>query len=263
MQKQLAIKITIITLISLCLLIPLAMISGKIEERKNYLRHAEQSVAHSWTGSQQIMTPVLVVPYEIISTHTRANREIESASRHQHFIPLDSVSVSTDINTSLRYKGIYSIPVYETTLSLTGKIAGNKISEQKKTLQQQQGFSRFFTPSIAVYISDARGVSGQPTLSWLGEDMDVLPGTDMLHLSSGLRSEIALPKENNKFLDINIAFQLRGMRSLEFIPAAKNTEFSMQSNWPHPEFIGAFLPASSTINADGFIASWDILTGRN
>jgi inner membrane protein len=33
----------------------------------------------------------------------------------------------------------------------------------------------------------------------------------------------------------------------------------MHSNWPHPSFYGAFLPAERTITADGFDARWQVL----
>ncbi|SMF23415.1 inner membrane protein [Alteromonadaceae bacterium Bs31] len=260
MQKQFAIKIGIIGFITLCLLIPLTMIGGKIYERKNYLYEAEQNVAQSWTGSQQLMTPIIVQAYEVItlSTHRNNDTPTETATRHLHYIPLDTLTVSADIITSLRYKGIYSIPVYQATLAISGKIANKKIQQHRKAIEEQPGFSRFFKPSIAVYISDARGVAGKPTLSWMGETQEVLPGSGLLSLTSGLRSEITLPRPSDEFLDINVAFQLRGMTSLEFIPAAKNSQFTAQSNWPHPEFIGAFLPGSRSINSEGFISSWQV-----
>ena len=65
MQKILSIKIIVIALIALLLLIPLSMISGKIAERSYYLDHARDSVAASWTSSQQVMGPVIVIPYVV------------------------------------------------------------------------------------------------------------------------------------------------------------------------------------------------------
>ena len=63
MQKILFIKIIVIVSIALVLLIPLAMISGKIAERNYYLDLAKGSIADSWTRSQLIVGPVIVIPY--------------------------------------------------------------------------------------------------------------------------------------------------------------------------------------------------------
>ena len=65
MQKILFIKIVVIVSIALVLLIPLSMISGKITERNYYLDLAKGSIADSWTRSQLVVGPVIVIPYVV------------------------------------------------------------------------------------------------------------------------------------------------------------------------------------------------------
>ena len=65
MQKILAIKLIVIGVIGLMLMVPINMISNKIWERNNYLLEAKEAVAASWTGSQIIMGPLIVIPYEV------------------------------------------------------------------------------------------------------------------------------------------------------------------------------------------------------
>ena len=65
MQRILATKMAIITLIALFLLLPLTLISEKIVERNAYLQMARNSVSERWTGSQTLVGPLLVVPYEM------------------------------------------------------------------------------------------------------------------------------------------------------------------------------------------------------
>jgi len=50
-----------------------------------------------------------------------------------------------------------------------------------------------------------------------------------------------------------------GSRDLSLLPLGSTTTLAMHSNWPHPSFHGAFLPAERTITADGFDARWQVL----
>jgi inner membrane protein len=36
------------------------------------------------------------------------------------------------------------------------------------------------------------------------------------------------------------------------------TSIAMSSPWPHPDFVGGFLPAERTVRPDGFAARWDL-----
>ena len=259
MQRELALKTGLICLIALLLLIPLNIISGKISERKSYLQQAETSIAKSWTSAQQLMTPFLVQPYEIKrAIHSGDTTTDVIVVEENLFIPLDEVNVSVDINTSLRHKGIYSVPVYDATVAINGKLTPGTLNKRREEAENQHGFFRFLKPHITIYVSDARGITGKPTLSWKGDNLQVSPGSGIQGPASGLQAAIEIPNEIYKPLELNLAFQLRGMSSLQIIPASTNTEITMQSNWPHPEFIGAFLPLEHGISKNGFSAQWRI-----
>lgn len=40
------------------------------------------------------------------------------------------------------------------------------------------------------------------------------------------------------------------------VPTGRNSEMTLTSNWPHPSFLGDFLPAKREISASGFQAQW-------
>ncbi len=46
------------------------------------------------------------------------------------------------------------------------------------------------------------------------------------------------------------------MNELEVVPLGRESKLQLAGNWPHPNFIGDFLPASRSLNASGFNASW-------
>jgi inner membrane protein len=49
---------------------------------------------------------------------------------------------------------------------------------------------------------------------------------------------------------------LQGMERLEFVPAGKETIVKVRSAWPHPSFVGRFLPERRTVTDTGFDATW-------
>jgi Inner membrane protein involved in colicin E2 resistance len=256
MQKQLAIKIALIFLIALILLIPLNMISGKIAERQQFKHEAEHSIAKSWTSAQQIMTPLLVVPYEteraVVRNHQPAEIIVET---QQLLVPLDTIDIVTDVNTSLRQKGIYRVPVYDATIAMNGMISQSTMDSLLTPIRASNGFQKLLPAYIALHVADGRGITGAPTITWQGESVKFKSGSGISDLTAGLHAPVKISQEQ---LDLNIAFQLRGMSSLQFIPAAANTRITLHSNWPHPEFIGAFLPSEHNITENGFSAKWQV-----
>jgi inner membrane protein len=53
--------------------------------------------------------------------------------------------------------------------------------------------------------------------------------------------------------------KVAGSRDLSMLPLGSTTSLQLHSNWPHPSFHGAFLPAEHTITAAGFDARWQVL----
>ncbi|KOO10876.1 hypothetical protein AKJ18_32005, partial [Vibrio xuii] len=51
-------------------------------------------------------------------------------------------------------------------------------------------------------------------------------------------------------------FLLQGMGQLQVTPIGKTTGVALSSEWPHPSFIGDYLPVSSEISESGFQAQW-------
>jgi inner membrane protein len=131
MQKKLSLKIIVIFIIGALLLIPLFMISDKIAERQRFLDSAKYSVSQNWIGPQRIATPILVIPYVSYSTDQRVNKQpvnadassnIETqASTKVALILAHQLSIDANLATSIRYKGIYQVPIYNANVNITGE----------------------------------------------------------------------------------------------------------------------------------------------
>jgi len=265
MQRALTIKILAIALLALVMLIPLKMIQSKISERDLYRIAATNSIAQSWTGSQTLMTPVLVIPYTYVEkkkSNTSAGwQTTENLVSRYRFIPTEQIRVSGSVVTNTLMRGIYKIPVYESELTLNGRFSKDTLGKALKQINELERRETELKPFLALHISDARGISKIPTLNWNSYAIDFEPGSDMPKIPEGIHANIPAfdPSSNpEKDMEFSLTLSLRGMENLSFIPAGDLVDISLQSEWPHPEFVGAFLPETRKVNNKGFTANWQV-----
>lgn len=62
--------------------------------------------------------------------------------------------------------------------------------------------------------------------------------------------------EDNKPLEIAFSLDLNGTGAFSLAPLGRNSELLLTSNWPHPGFLGSFLPTKREVNAAGYRAHW-------
>ncbi len=261
MNRNLLLKIGVISALVILMLIPLEMIEGVVRERSAYRSQAKQSIAHSWTGAQQVLGPVMVVPYT--EEHSRkvwdekAKEYRQETYRTEHRITLlpEALAIDAGVNTEERSRGIYAIPVYGASLTITGRF--NKqpllaVAAAMRNIEWQR-------PWLSLLVSDIRGVASQPQLNWRGETLEFLSGNRLTDQASGMHVMLQ-PLEAVKAADYDFDFtlNLHGMERLEFSPVGKTTQVTLASDWPHPSFIGRYLPAERDISKTGFNANWQV-----
>ncbi|MEH6608565.1 MAG: cell envelope integrity protein CreD [Halioglobus sp.] len=259
MQTQLAIKVGVIFGIALLILIPISMVKSKVYERQLYLEQAKAAVTRSWTGPQLVMTPVIVIPYTQHAVPMKSGFYTDakglSEKRNKFLMPARSEIEGVVENRNL-HKGIYDIPVYVSRLNLSASFNGERLKNELSRLKETSGVDEVQTPYILLHISDVRGIDSEPLLSVNGEQLTLESGSRLLNLPGGLHSELRSFHTVDKPLELSISLVLRGLESLAFVPLGDYAALSIQSNWPHPEFVGASLPRERSISAEGFNAQW-------
>lgn len=261
MNRNLLYKIGAITALVIVLLIPLGMIEGVIQERSTYRSQAKQSIALSWTGTQKLLGPVMVVPYseqrnrKVWDEKLKEYRSETYRVEQQLYLLPEELAISADVNTEERSRGIYAIPVYDARLELKGRFSNEallEIAATKKAVKWKR-------PWLSVLVSDIRGIVSQPQLNWQGLSLEFLSGNRLTDQASGMHVELPL-LESGKVADIAFDFtlNLHGMERLEFSPVGKSTVVMLASDWPHPSFIGRYLPAEREIGTERFTARWQV-----
>lgn len=277
MQKSLSIKLALIMLISLLLMLPLQLISNKITERSHFLAQAKQQVSRSWTGSQNIMGAMLVIPYEVAAQSPQSGPSISQIAQQsdmlvrQKFILMQNLAISGTIHSEIRRKGIYKIPVYNASLNIEGSLAPQQIQQAIMEIKQQNPGKELNIGQayLTTSVSDPRGINSIPILQWQGQAVPFQPGSKLSGNKNGLHADLPGLLESvvitpgsdqraNKAIRFQFALALRGMETLSFITLGREVQVNVDSNWPDPQFIGDFLPQSSEISASGYQANWVI-----
>jgi inner membrane protein len=269
MNKTLLIKIGVISVIGIILLLVLESVSGTIWERQNFQGVAKNSVARSWTGSQKVFGPMLVVPYsikwDIEEWSENGKRKIvRHKSRHglKYLLP-NASQVEANIVTDIRYQGIYQFPVYSTDLNIKGNFSAENIAEKIKVSLPNSGAKLTYAqPYLALAVSDARGINSVPVLNWSKKDFVFKAGSRLSFMDKGIHAP--LPRDLLKTvkgqgeIPFSLSLSLRGMDEIKFYPTASNYKLSLASPWPHPKFQGDFLPLSRKVTDQGFDAQWEV-----
>ncbi len=251
-------KILFLILSCVVAIIALTLIENLIYDRMSYQDEARKSVANSWSGEQQLLGPLLVIPYKYTETKKRTDEksgnvleELVTRSSKLYLVP-EQLNIQSELTTQSRYRGIFSFPVYSTQFDLEGSFNTTAI----KQLRQRSDVIWTGSPYLAVSVSDMRGIISQPEIQWNNEPLSFLSGSRLSFNNQGVH---ALIKENSgSSAHFTVKIGLRGMDNLWFSPTGKNTQIAIAANWPHPNFIGKFLPDERHIEQSGFSAIWHV-----
>lgn len=259
MNRSLAIKLGAIGLLILLLLIPLLMIGGVISDRQQLRDGVLDDIARSSSDSQQLSGPLLVVPYrktvriwKLNATTNERYQEASEESGRLYFLP-ERFELNGNVSTELRARGIYEARLFHAD----NRISGHFTLPERLGIKQDFVDYRFEQPYLAVGISDIRGIENALQLELGSQRLDFVPGSQVGWLGEGVH--VTLPAlDGSKVTELPFAFDLRlqGTGQLQVTPVGKTSQVKLAANWPHPSFIGNYLPAQREITAEGFNAQW-------
>ncbi len=262
MKRPLLFKFLAIGLLMLLLLIPIGMIGNSIDERRVYSEQVVRDIASSSSYSQTLVGPVLVVPYTKIertwTVNEKSERVVEErrVSGKLQFLP-DLFRVNGDITTELRKLGIYAARLYHADTNVDGHFMVPADYGIKNNIADYT----FLKPYVAVGISDIRGIKNSLTLQLNSKPYEFEPGSELKILGDGVHAAFPLDvlqvsSGQNQKLGFAFKLLLDGTEQLHFSPIGKETHVELHSDWPHPRFIGNFLPVERSVTETGFTARW-------
>ena len=263
MNRPLLFKIGAILVLALALIVPLHSVGDLVAERRGLHEQVLADLARSSVGPQRVDGIALVLPctdsWEESETLDNGRVRTHRKTRRcdVHVLP-ERLGVTGELDTELRRRGIYAGLVYRGRLRMEGTF-------QIPVVAAAAGVRRTWgSPQLVIGIADVRGIVNVPVLEWDGAKTPFAAGVGSAPWAQGIHADVAVDPARGGQASFALDLGLAGMDRLELVPSAGEVTVSLSSGWPHPSFIGRFLPESRTVTDIGFEASWhnsDLGTG--
>ncbi len=255
--------------LSLLLLIPAYFIWQLVAEREERAENVAREIAQTWGGSQRLMGPFIIVPYEFEETRLVAGEETTVTVRQEAVFLPDDLSVTADASTEVRSRGIFDVTVYTSEIELEGTFA----SPSRRTVTSEPARFLWTQARLSLSISSPNAIRNAVTLDTdddsrpfepgLGRDYHDAAKSDSNHPHTTISAPLAGIHVPDLFegppqgFSFTIRLSLNGSDSLFIAPSARDITALINSDWQHPSFTGAALPETSSIDTvEGFSATW-------
>jgi inner membrane protein len=252
-SNSVGIKAVLIGTIVLLLLIPLTLLRGVITERSSLRELAYAKVAEGWGGNIVSGGPVLIIPTE----RTVLEGGITKIVRDDIYLlpSLLDVDVELKLDSEPRYVGIYAVPVYLATLDISGQF---DFAALQPLLGRSNTTYLWNQSRLRLPLSQVRSLREVRQARFADQDITLGPAGPGLY--RGIEAAIDLTGVMSRAAHaFHFQTVLAGSRDLSVLPVGSKTTVTLQSDWPHPSFQGAFLPVERNISAAGFQARWQVL----
>ena len=241
MNRTLTLKLLALSMLALVLIVALARIGWKVDERRATRDTAVAGIAAQYAEAQQFTGPVLWL-------ECRETREKETRNCSRTVRP-ESLTGTGELAVSERYRGIYKARVYLASLRSEAAFAPAPLTFAK---------NQTLTGAYWVFgVSDPRGIKRIEVRDGNGATLVARPGTRGSPLANGFHIPVALEKlSTSQALVADI--ELAGTGGYEWVPVADANDFQLRSAWAHPSFSGRYLPETRSITPQGFAARWRV-----
>lgn len=250
LKSPLFCKVALLVGCVLLLTIPLMLVRALIDERENYHDDALASLAKGSSGAQKLTGPFIAIPVVETVTRIEDKKKVQTQRRWLYYWLPDTLTITGKQNTETRKLGIYTGQLWYNDLQIQARFDPaplEVLNREHITLGK---------PFVVMSVSDARGIGKVSASEANGVALAVEPGSGLDDRSKGIHMPISPILLSTKTLDVSFSLTLKGSGDFSVVPIGRNSELQMSGNWPHPGFLGDFLPQKRQVSTSGYHASW-------
>lgn len=278
MFKSTGARYLLVGFLVLLMFVPLFFVGEVVNSRKYYSQDTSRQIGEEWGGVQSLSGPFLEIPVlaptevvdrkrlpnvavgndavnEVMETVEQAIsapktvefKRIELREKNPLYLLPLTLDIDVSSTTQTRRRGIFEVPVYSAKGIFRGEF---DVSGLEKTLNNEEQLVLDKTRLI-FSLSKNKALRGNAVLKIDGKEYPLEPRTGI----GGLYADIENPTQIKSF---ELTLEINGAQEFKVAPLGRNTKVTMNSEWPHPSFIGAFLPDTHEIHDNGFTAMWQI-----
>ncbi len=261
-HRSAGLKLLLVCGLALLMIIPALLVHTIVYERSEGLNLAIHDVSTSVGGEQDVLGPVLALPYARTPDPEQPDRVVYGVA----IAYAETGTGKADVTVTERSRGIHTIPVFD------AKIGFEATFDPGALRAAVPGDAKPIWSDARLYIgvSDTRGINDAIMVSVNGrtvamepapsgrsvDNYSPVPATNVT-LAGGRIDDLAGAEGPLKVL---ASLRLTGAQRLAVGPFAKDTALSLSSNWTAPSFTGGVLPSDHDAGTrdDGFKASWRV-----
>lgn len=258
--NSILLKMLVIFILVLVLLIPMSLINDLVEERKAREQSVSHEIASKWGKEQVISAPILAVPYQIIEENVQVNDKgektiVKSTEEEWLFLLPDKADVMTAVKPESLKRGIYNSVVYNANVDMKVEFAGF----DSKELPVKPEEINWAKTKVIFGVEDVKGLATNPTVLW-GDSLFVMKSNSQYFKLFPNTMAVDFPLTNilGSQVKFDMQVQLKGSKSLNFLPLANQTNIEAIGDWGNPSFSGGYLPEGRDVTDFKFSAKWQI-----
>ncbi len=259
-DKSQILRVLGIVVLVFLLQIPIFKIDGLIDERKMTRNNAVAEVTQKWGKKQVVQGPLIMVPFlEEVERYEGTVRKVEQKKHYATFLP-EHLDAEVKLDSEIRYRSIYGIPLYRAHIELKGDFDRKKMAAAAgdKNLQWEKA-------QLVIAVTDPKSVQKESSLKFNSEEIGLEPGTgNGMDGLSGFHAPLDLGDGAVGKPAFALTLELGGSDGFYVAPVGRHSSIHMTSDWKDPSFQGNWLPSEREVTEQGFSVSWEIpYLGRN
>lgn len=245
----------------MALVVGLRMIDGVSRDRVAQRAYAVQSVQQSAARPQTTSGPVISrkCVEESVETKVVGGKTLRETVREDHMLRAfpDLLDWRGSIGVEARRGSLYTVNTYRA--AMVGRATfSNLKSLTIPTVQAPRKIS-CGAPRLDLLLSHQSGIqSAEIKLDGVAATLDSSVSIANAAGFSVLLSDFKEPTAASSAMKVDVKLDLLGMDSASMLPVGNDNTVTLASAWPHPSFVGAFLPREKKISDAGFTASWRV-----
>lgn len=261
-QRSFGLKLILVCALALAMAVPAGFVWMIFSSRAMAAQTAIYEVTNLQAGSQNLMGPVIVVPFErdVIVTVNNVN-QVQTRNSHMLLYP-ETGSADAELVTEIRKRGLQEVPVYTANAAFKATFNPARIAAEAPSGARL----RWNEARIVMNVSDLRGakearltIAGRP-LEMAPVEIDRTDGDEnpnpqlrALGASLGWTAEpIAAP------LAVEASLSVTGAQNISLATFARDTTLELSGNWGSPSFDSGILPDTREVTEERFSASWRV-----
>lgn len=257
-------KVVLIGLIILLCTLPLQALKHSVAEKINQEQLAAEQFKQTWGKRQQLIGPLLVIPYTdhmtSVDTLTEGGGESKVLSKDVYndftavILPA-LLEVRADLSEAPLNKHAIKTSAYKANLSFSGRFDyGYLLSESDA--DRSIHWSKAY---LAFSITDTRALVKATAMQWNEEKIFLQPGSQLAQLSAtGLHLPLEKLEAKNSVHEFKIDLMLQGSEQFLVAPVGETTTARISSSWEQPQFQASLMPNKQEQNKLGFNANWEV-----